>query len=176
MSRELTQKVIEAGIIPEQSLELLKKWRLIDPSLPSMPDLEKHTRDSLLEFVGQIEELLERETEMPEIRETMPEVTELFRLTGKKCKILCEINSRVEELEVMAVEDAGGCLHIRNDRDWVELFMRPGSQLEWDGGRFEITEVSPGYFGDKIMHYRCMVQGVPTHAEMRKLPEIGSRG
>ena len=176
MSRRLTEKVIEAGIVPRQSVELLKMLRLIDPSTASGYGIEEQTRKQLLDFVDQISELLEEETEMPEMKETMPQVTELFRTTGRRCIVLCEINGKVEDLEVLAVEDASGDLHIKNSPGWVELFMRPGSQLQYGDRMIEIVEVSPGYFGDKINHYRCKVQGVPQHAQMRRLPEVGTSG
>jgi hypothetical protein len=176
MSRRLTEKVIEAGIVPRQSVELLKMWRLIDPSTPCDDKLEEQTCKQLLDFVDQIAVLLEEETEMPEMKETMPQVTELFRATGQRCMVLCAINGRVEELEVLAAEDAIGCLYIRNSTGWVELFMRPGSQLQFDGKVREIVEVSPSYFGDKIGYYRCRTQGVPEHAQMRRLPEVGTSG
>ncbi len=174
MSHRLIQKVIEAGIVPEQSIKLLKMWRLVDPALPDHAVLEEKTQQQLLEFVEQIASILSGETELPELKETMPDVSEMFREHGTPCKVVREIDGVVDTLrDVVAVEDLGGCLHVRvMNIGWEEVFMKPGSQIHFMGKVLEVVEVTPCYNGDHISHHRCQVQEIPEHAEMRRLREV----
>lgn len=174
MSRELVKKVVEAGIIPVQSIELLRMWKLIDPLTLPGRELEEQTQIQLLRFVEEIALLLEKETEMPELREAVPGVNELFKNRGHLARLFSIINGNVEKLSAFVVESSGS-LYVKGSY-MIELFMRPGCQIEYDGNTVEIIEVSPVYHGELLTHYRCLVQGVPEYAEMRKMSEPRTGG
>jgi hypothetical protein len=162
---ELTKKVIAAGIVPRQSVELLKKWKLIDPSIPTQGPLEEATQQQLLDFVEEIGELLEGEQELPEMRETMPEVKALFDMQARDCRVVCRDGLTIV---VKVLEDAHGSLIFANDHRHSEKIARVGNQVH-RLGVVEIVEVMALYFDKNITHWRCRVQGVPEHAQMRNL-------
>lgn len=169
MSDELTRKVIEAGIVPAQAVKQLKAWKMLPED---MPEEEKAaaTEQELLGFVKEIGTLLEEDQEMPELRETMLDANSRFvRGEARHARFLSDLDGGQMTVELRYVEDAMGRYIVENVVPHSETVMRVGSQFRKGEGVFEITEVEPLYHGEtrEPRYYRCAVQGVPPHAQMR---------
>jgi hypothetical protein len=171
MSDELTRKVIEAGIIPAQAVKQMKAWKMLPDD---MPEEEKAaaTEEELLGFVKEIDELLEKSEEMPEMRETMLDAHVQFaKGEAKHIRILSDMGGQQMTVELRYVTDSMGRYIIENVVPYAETVARVGSQFRIGEGVFEITEVEALYHGEtrEPRFYRCAVQGVPPHAQMRDL-------
>lgn len=169
MSSELTRKVIEAGIVPAQAVKQLKAWRMLPEDLPEEAKAAA-TEQELLGFVEEIGTLLEKDQELPEMRETMMDLPRQF-LSAKQATVVVYIGSAGGQrvtIDVAYVEDTMGRYIFANTPPQGEVIARVGNQIRVGGGVFEITEVEPLYHGETRdpAYYRCAVQGVPPHAEM----------
>ena len=67
--QELTKKLLEAGVIPARSIALLKKWQALPDNTPEDVKLAQ-TQEEVLKIVDELANMLEKEDEMPELRET----------------------------------------------------------------------------------------------------------
>jgi hypothetical protein len=66
---KLTEKLLEAGVIPEQTVKLLKLWNSTFEELPDEIKQVK-TQEELLAIVDEMARIIEAEEEVPELRET----------------------------------------------------------------------------------------------------------
>ena len=166
MSDELTRKVIEAGIIPAQAVKQLKAWRMLPDD---MPEEEKAaaTEQELLGFVAEIGDLLEKDQEMPELRETMLDIPRMFQV-AHVATVVYEQGGQRLSVSVRYVEDSMGRYIFENVPPYGEVAARVGNQFKAKDTVWEITEVEPLYLGEtrEPRYYRCAVQGVPRHAQM----------
>ena len=74
---ELSKKAIEAGIIPQQAVRLMQFWRSLPEDMPEH-ELQSLTEVAILEQLGEIEALLEKESVLPEMRETDLDLSRTF--------------------------------------------------------------------------------------------------
>jgi len=166
MSKKLTQKVIEAGIIPAHAVKLLKHWRCVDEDLPD--GAAEVTQQQLLEFVDEIAELLEVESEIPEIRETDLTLRKQLEHSDKRCTAE---NIPDDVFSCPAVMDAAGYLVIswvHSDRIYVGCFVH------YDGKCYRIQEISLVYSGEEPEFLRMVVEEVED-AEVPRLLEADKK-
>jgi hypothetical protein len=161
MKRELVQKVIEAGIVPEQAVKLMKHWRMLDEDLPAV-ERQSQTEQQLLAFVAEIAGLMEEDSEMPEMRETLLDMTEAtFNTLSQHCSVLVRKWERYVRTETLAVKDAHGCYIFKNDTPQGAEAAAVGNVVIHEKDYYWITAVSPVYWGERLMFFRCSVREVP---------------
>jgi hypothetical protein len=172
MSKELMQKIIEAGIVPAQAVEQLKAWKQVSDDLPDGA-LQNLTPQQFTGLVRGIEDLLENADELPELRETQPGLEARFEDKKQDCVVVVA-GSATTTLNIPALADKHAtsilsCVVFRADQyGW--LAARVGNQLSLgDGNVYETTEATPLYQGEDVVFYRCDVQEVPDHAQMPEL-------
>jgi hypothetical protein len=158
--RELTKKVIEAGIVPRQSVELMKMWRCVPDDAPD-GSTEERTQQQLLEFVDEIAGLLEEEGEMPELRETDLDLDHLVE-TGRT-EVLVAPYPGQTRYNRMAARTRAGAFVFKADDVSISL-IRPGGCITADGRKFEILNVEPRYLEDRTSYYVCTVEAVVERA------------
>jgi hypothetical protein len=172
MSNELTRKIIEAGIVPAHAVKQLKAWRQLPADMPE-EEKQEATQQQLMEFVGEIGELLEESTEVPELRETIPGIDALFEVQSKDCTVVVNMAPQSMTLNIRAMTDRLDCLIFKADR-YGEMAARIGNQASLgDGKVYEITEIAPLYHGKEVSFYRCRVQEVPDYAQMSEMRQLG---
>ena len=170
MSDELTRKVIEAGIIPAQAVKQLKAWRMIPDDAPE-EEKAATTEEQLLGFVREIDDLLERDQELPEMRETMLDLPRQFLVGANRATVVIQTGSSAGQrliIDVPYIKDAMGRYIFSNNPPQGEAVARVGNQFKIGDNVFEIIEVEALYHGEtrEPRFYRCAVQGVPPHAQM----------
>jgi len=171
MTKELMKKVIEAGIVPAQSIKLMKFWQCLDADLPDEAR-RALTQEQLVDFVEEISELLSESEEIPEMQETLPDLPRMFDLQQKTAVVRCQSQDGRRALlyTVSAVEDPMGNL-IFPQRNWHEqAATKVGNEVLWDGRWYVITNMIQFYQGANPSFMRCEMRGIP-HAEMSCLPE-----
>lgn len=172
MSNELTRKIIEAGIVPAHAVKQLKAWRQLPEDTPE-EEQQEATQQQLMEFVQEIGDLLEEDSEVPELRETMPEIDALFDIKSRDCVVAVNMTPQTMTINIRAMTDRLDCLIFKADR-YGELAARVGNQASiGDGKVYEIIEISPLYHGKDVSFYRCRVQEVPDYAQMREMRQLG---
>ena len=177
MSKALMQKVIEAGIVPVHAVKQMKAWRQLSDDVPEI-EQRQVTQQQLLDFVQDIENLLDAGGELPELRETIPGIEAAFKSKRQPCVVIVSVGRQTvsissEALVEGAKQGSPSCLIFRADIEGGERVARVGNQV-WLGGVdvFEVTETTPLYRGETVSFYRCKVQGVPEHAQMSELRQI----
>jgi hypothetical protein len=174
MGKELQRKVIEAGIIPPQSVKLLKMWQSLPDDLPT-EEREHKTQQQLLELVDQIGELLDVQGEIPELKETEFELEMIWQRSARTVKLVYRMGAQHLDCRLPAARTRQGAFSFRHQTD-VELILRPGTQITTrEQEVFEITQVEVRYVEDAANYLVCSVQEVPDHAVVRSVPEVSSR-
>lgn len=177
MSKELTQKVIEAGIVPAQAVKQLKAWRQLPADAPE-EEQERMTQQELMGFVADIAGLLEEGNELPELRETVPGLDARFANSSQDCVVAVLMSPQNMTISTQVLVDkrssSAWFLIFRADRCTLAV-ARVGNQIALgDDGVCEICEVTPLYSGEDMAFYMCRVQGVPEHAQMSELRQLGA--
>lgn len=174
MSNELTRKIIEAGIVPAHAVKQLKAWKQLPADMPEEAKQEV-TQQQLMEFVGEIGALLEEDTEVPELRETMPGIDYLFEVNSRDCTVVVALPHQSMVINIPAMIDRLDCLIFKADR-YGELAARIGNQTTLGDGKVqEITEIAPLYHDKDVSFYRCRVQEVPEYAQVSELRQLGQQ-
>lgn len=177
MSKELTQKVIEAGIVPTQAVKQLKAWRQL-PEDTLEGEREQVTQQELLGFVKDIEGLLEDSGELPELRETMPGLGARFASSSQDCVAAIIMPSQSMTINTRVLVDklspSSKFLIFKADVYTIAVTGIGNQVALGDGGVCEICEVTPLYSGEDVAFYRCCVQEVPEHAQMPELRQHGA--
>lgn len=175
MSKELTQKLVEAGIVPTQAVRQLKTWRQLSEEVQEVPDVLEPV-DSV---VGDIRSLLEKEGELPELRETVPGLDGVFADKKQLCAVACGAARQTAVLNlptlVGAVVDEVPESVVFQADTYGAAAARVGNQIACSGKVFEITETAPLYRGEAVSFYRCRVQEVPENAQMPVLRGVGQQ-
>lgn len=177
MSRELTQKVIEAGIIPAQAVKQLKAWRQL-PEDTREEECQQVTQAELMGFVRDIEALLEEDGELPELRETMFDLGARFANSSQDCTAAVRTPNQSMTINTQVLVDklSGSSQFLIFIADkFAPVITGVGNQIALrDGKVYEICEVTPLYNGEDVAFYRCHVQEVPEHAQMSELRQHGA--
>jgi len=166
--KPLTKKVVEAGLVPRHTLELMKHWQLV-PDGAREADVSDADQEKMLEFVRDIAVLLEDEQDIPEIKETVLDADVVFE---DAVMTIAYADTRPERTryDVQVARDRLGNFLIPYVGQPTEIVARPGTRIWWkDGAEFEVVEVLPSYEEDKLTWYVCRVQEVPDHAKMRRV-------
>jgi hypothetical protein len=168
MGRELTQKIIEAGIVPEQAVKQLKAWRQLPEDTPE-EEQQQITQDLVMDFVERIAELIDAEGELPELRETMPGLEARFESKSEECMIVLDLPVQRMCFNTRVLVDGPNFLIFRADK-WGDLAANVTGQVALrDGKVHDVCESTPLYEGEKVVFYRCKTQEVPKYAQMREL-------
>jgi len=168
MSKELSRKVIEAGLVPQQAVRLLKMWGCVDHDMPEA-ELQEQTQQQLLAFVEEIGELLELEGEIPEIKETDLDLLNLWEAAQPR-QVKYDFSGQLLTVTLPSVRDRAGGFVFKRGHDQVGAVVRPGGQITSEGGKvFEIVQVEPRYIKDDAAFLVCQVQEVPSDAAVRIL-------
>lgn len=149
--RELTKKVIEAGLVDKNTLQLMEKWKLVNPQ--GVEELHDPTQEAMTQLVNDIAELVEQETVVPEMRETAPGMESLFQ-----DPLQVELSGEpdfVSTNEVEAVMDEMGRFGFKAPLDIeVGTFIRDGEFI------YRIDNVERRYVGETVAYYVCDVEQV----------------
>ena len=168
--RKLSEKIVEAGLVPKHALQLMERWRLLDPA--GVQAQEDATQEQLLSFVKEIDALLEDGTEMPEICETDLDLARQFRESAQPVVVVAEGSGQDFRLTgLTAVVGRDGRITLRRVDRWAEYAARPGSKILLEGKTFEVQSVEVRYINEVPEFYSCNVREI--HAEVRALPENG---
>jgi len=171
MSKELIQKVIEAGIVPRQAIKQLKAWRQLPEDITE-DERQRATQQQLISFVHEIGDLLDEDKELPELRETMLDLDARFKNKGCDCAVV--INIPVQNLVINTRVLVDGAFFIFQADKYGDVVAAVGNQVSvGDGKVYEIWEGTPLYKGEHIAFYRCHMQEVPYCAQMPELRQFG---
>lgn len=182
MTKELTKKVIEAGIVPAQAVKLMKMWKILDEDLPDGAKQEQ-TENELLEFVSQIGQLLEQTETLPEMKETMLGVTaRTFDLKAESCTVILMNYTKAEgSVLVRLIEDSQGCYIFKQETREEIQATKMGNVVWHQGTAMLIIDVLPMYWGDTVQFMRCATRGLDPEmkevlrAEMSRLREADEK-
>lgn len=175
MGKELLQKAIEAGIVPVQSVKLLKMWRSLPEDLPEAVQVER-TQQQLIELVEELGGLMESEQEIPEMRETELDLEGAWE-KARTVQLVYRLGVQNLTVRLPAARTLTGGFFFRHLNQNMEIMVRVGGQITTQEDEvFEITQVSPRYVEDALRYLVCDVQEVPSHAVVRSVPEIGPKG
>lgn len=161
MTKELMKKVIESGIVPAQAVKLMKRWQLLDEDMPESAR-QAATEEQLMELVTDVASLLEDTEELPEIRETMLDVTDsVFQQQAWQCVVSAmEDGWPRKSVSLYTMTDAHGCYFFPAGMAAVAGVCRVGDVI-WDRDAvFYISEVMQIYVGEGVRFLRCRVSGV----------------
>lgn len=176
MRKELVQKIVESGIVPIHAVKQLKSWKQLSPDITE-DEQYRVTHQGLLDFVHDIESLLESDGELPELRETVPGIESAFSSKSQACTVV--VNTAHQTLAINTRALAEGLApdmpsyYIFKADGYGEAVSRPGNQI-WSGGDrvYEVTESTPLYCGEEVSFYRCAVQEVPRYAQVPELRRL----
>jgi hypothetical protein len=171
--RELTKKVVQAGLVEKNTLELFKKWGMLDPDFDAEP-IQDATQEQLLGLVDDIAKLLEEEGEVPEIRESDMELETLFE--KQSVPVLAHIGGD-KYVRTRVVFNRTGHAVFRKSVvdgekgiDEIDLAARPGMHFCQDHdvqdqysepAKFEILSVEPRFSGKDPVYLVCEVHYHP---------------
>ena len=167
MGDVLTKKVVEAGIVPTGAVRLLKMWRSLPDDTPET-ELEAKTQQELLGMVSEIDNLLEWEREVPELRETDLDLDRYW--TGASIhKLVYQRGLHHVVAYVPAARNRTGEFVLFWAGPQMEIMVRPGSQITdmKQDVVYEVTQVTVRYVEDQPRYLVCDVQEVPKHAVLR---------
>lgn len=162
--RKLTDKVVEAGIIPDNALRLMKMWG-IHEELPDFVEKKDRTYEQLLKMVEEISELLEAKSEVPELKETDLDLELLFKSKAEMLPVKVFTGERYVDIHMLVAQNrAGQFVFSRLLTDPVTI-AAPGNKLQKDDVWYEIFEVETRYRADEPTFDVCTVKEVP-HAKV----------
>lgn len=154
--KELTREMIRSGLIPQQSIELLQMWRCLPADVADGEALAR-TSEQMGEFVRRLEELLERERELPELKETDLDLQDHSKRgdgintfasnlgePAFRCKVIWS-RYRIRRASVEVTPETEG--HVQY-----------GTVIRTDHGNEMVVNVEPRYEGDVLRFYECDVQ------------------
>lgn len=163
--KELMKKVIEAGLVPKHTLQLMERWRMIptveDTRIPSKEELELRTQEQLTAFAEEIGALLEEKTDMPELRETDLELEHVFHKSGQPASVLLEMGSQklsIDGFVVARTRDGRIVFRRTGAEKYIEYAARPGSIVTCQDAKYEVMNVEVRYVHETPEFYSCGVR------------------
>jgi hypothetical protein len=165
---KLTDKVVQAGLIPDHTLRLLARWGCLSPEemakFHELPDQTKQKYDAtlqqLLQLVNEIEELLEEKTLETDIREVDLDAQAKLKAEGEQYWV-CTNNDAVW---IDATRDRLGRFILPAA---AAPRLRPGDKITVPGAvprAFEIVDVEPRYEDNVVAWHVCQVEEVIPRA------------
>lgn len=169
--KRLMQKVLEAGLVPQHTLELMKHWQIV-PEDAQVGDVSDADQEKLLSFVKDIATLLEEDREIPEMRETALDMDQLY-LTAIMVPVFITGGNQLVQVELPTARDrAGNFIFSYHVHPSVGAAVRPGNRILWQNVEYDITEVTPSYVEEKPTYLVCAVQEVPPHAQVQHMQTV----
>ena len=159
--KELTKKVVEAGLVDESTLKLMKMWGMVDEEV----DLSKiaETKEELTALVDDIASLLEQEGEVPELRETNRNLEEIM---SDPVQATVDLRNGSTYQALVGLDRSGRVVFRRAHGSVApeDECAKPGVLVRLHGRVSEIVSAEPRYEGDELKYYVCEVQSatVPT--------------
>jgi hypothetical protein len=157
---KLTEKLLATGVIPDQTVKLLKLWNSTFQELPD--DIKQaKTQDELLRLVDEMAEIIEQEEEVPELRETEFDLGATFAdphhvnvevdVGGRQRLFLdCILGKTVDGKYVHAVPSVA--------RQTDALIATRGNIITERSIRHMIMSVEPRYVDDQLKYYVLTVE------------------
>lgn len=155
--KDLTKRVVEAGLVSESTAKLMEMWGMAD-----MPTVEGKTEGSLIELVQKIEALLEEDGEVPEMRETSLELDKLFETDRVSCHV--DVDPPGIRVRTEIVFDRTSRIVFRKSlaggerTDPIDLAARPGQIVHEGGRKWEIFHVESRFRGTDPVYLVCEVK------------------
>jgi len=166
--KELSKKIIEAGLVPKHTLQMMEKWKMLDPSdvhaVPSKEELESRTKEQLTSFAEEIAGLLE-DTALPECRETDLMLDHFFQAHAEDTVAVIESGPqrlRIDGLKSVLTRDGHRVLRRKGMEKYIEVAARPGNGLIVGEREYTIQNVEVRYIGDVPEFYSCAVLEIPN--------------
>lgn len=160
--RKLTDKVIEAGIIPENAVKLMKMWG-IHEDLPDFVEKKDRTYEQLLQMIEEVGALLEEKSEVPEIKETDLDIEKLFKDGAEMLPVSVFVGGRYVDIYMMVAKDrAGRFIFSRTYTKRAGDIAVAGTRIKKDEKVYEVFEVETRYKADEPMFDVCTVKEVPN--------------
>jgi hypothetical protein len=156
--KRLIEKVIEAGIVPKQAVELAKLWG-VDQLSPDFDSKRQQTEACLAELVREIVQLIEEESEVPEIRETELDIAQLFKDSAVTVRVLPAKNECDAFYSAIAAIDRFGRFVF--DRTVIgDGVIELGARIIKDSRVYEVKSIETRYINDKPVYDVCSVMEV----------------
>jgi hypothetical protein len=155
---ELTKKAIEAGIIPRQAIQLLKLWQSLPDDLPE-ETLQAKTEEQVRKILAELEELIDKERVLPEMRETDLSLAREYMEKRTPCSVQVtkqlSFSAHAASIAghiVFAVED----IHPR----YAQYVTEPGNVIKFpeEDESYVLEDSEPRYRDSKIEYYVCRVR------------------
>ena len=172
MKKELMQMIAEAGIVPPQAVHQLKSWKQLSVDVPE--EGRPLSREDLVSLLCDLERLLEKHGELPELRETSPGLEAAFSGRSQSCVVALDAGRQTLTIDTSVLVEG-----VNAEVPAYFIFKaavgglpasRVGNQICLGGDKiYEITEASPLYCGEAVSFYKCSVQEVPENAQMSEL-------
>lgn len=157
---DLSKKAIEAGVIPQQAIKMLKFWR----SLPDdMPDTEKQalTEAELLTHLKEMEALLDGENVLPELRETDLGLSKLYMENRKLCNIQVTTKLSLSLYAAYVAKYSSVVFAVSDLQDIdVDIVTAIGNVVHVDGAQFVIEDTERRFLGERLEYLVCKVRSV----------------
>jgi hypothetical protein len=159
--KELTKKVVEAGLVDQSTLKLMKMWGMVDEEVDGTKIAE--TKEELTALVDDIAKLLEQDGEVPELRETDLELEEVMK---QPVEVKVDLRDGSTYTALVGVDRTGHIIFRRADGATApeDACANPGVLVHINGRVEEIVSAEPRYEGDKLKYYVCEVQSATLPA------------
>jgi len=137
-------------------------WKTLPDDAPEEV-LHARTQEELLRIIDDLSAHLEKDQEMPEIKETDLDLLNLFR-DGNARNVLVELNTgSTQQLSISctaSVARDGRFVFLvePSTKLYVERASIKGNIIHANADRYLITGVEPRYLNDEIGYYVCSVQ------------------
>jgi hypothetical protein len=156
--QELTKRLLEAGVIPAQSVALLRKWQALPDDMPDEVKLAQ-TQEELLRIVDEVAGMLEKEDEMPELRETDLDIGYALKNTvdasiNVKAGLHQNLNCRCRLGETRDHK----LVYVISNPSRDAIFARRGNEIILPYGKCVITSVEPRYQDKELKYYVMEVE------------------
>jgi hypothetical protein len=144
---KLSQKIIEAGLVPKHTLQLMKMWGMVpdDAEETDLPKNGEGLQEMAEELVADIAELVAAEKDLPELRETKIDADELWK------KFVVPVRLWKEPIMSQAALD------IPSEPN-TAIFSRDvhiGTYFTYKGVKYTVTDVEISYRGSLPKYWIC---------------------
>jgi len=153
--KELTKKVVEAGLVDQSTLKLMKMWGMVDEELDGTKVAQ--TKEELQALVDDIANLLEEDGEVPELRETDLELEEVMK---EPVEATVDTRDGTTYQAYVGLDRIGRVIFKRAAGPVApeDMCAKPGVLVHVHGRALEIMAAEPRYSGDELKYYVCEVR------------------
>lgn len=153
--KDLTKKVVEAGLVDESTLKLMKMWGMVDEEVDGTKIAG--TKEELTALVDDIAKLLEEEGEVPELRETDLDLEEVMK---EPVEALVDLRDGNTYKAYVGLDRTGRVIFRRaaGHEAPEDACAKPGVLIHIHGRAQEVMTAEPRYHGDELRYYVCEVR------------------